>query len=86
MKNATKHPYPSQDSNPGPRDLKLNALALSHRAEATSQNEKNEKKNKAPGLDEIKFKILKEVAVHINPLLLSLINKIFQTGICLDNF
>ena len=32
MKNATKHPYPSQDSNPGPRDLKPNALALSHRA------------------------------------------------------
>ena len=32
MKNATKHPYPSQDSNPGPHDLKPNALALSHRA------------------------------------------------------
>ena len=36
MKNATKHPYPSQDSNPGPRDLKPNALALSHRAKTVA--------------------------------------------------
>lgn len=44
------------------------------------------KNNKAPGIDGITSEMLKETINIMTPLLVSLINKIFQSGVCPSNF